>query len=309
MYSASLSPNAFYIELSHILCQLFYIGANFQDQLSQANKEISSLKEKLIAVEQAKEAAEKESIQQIRELENSRYDMKVLEDELSQSNQTNKSANQKIAELQAGLDEIKSRYQEHVQDSRSQSTKHIELIESLKTTESNYEGEQSTCLFLYMPFCYIELSIKHDALKCDHEILHKKHDELLRISHGMESRLEEFREREADAQIRVQEEIEKAQEAIIDKQKLSLREETLAKEVQRLEERLTRSAEKYKDKAETEIATIRTQFLAEKHRLNQEIGLLEESASKMKIMAERAMREKRYCLVISCNWLGRPKVS
>jgi hypothetical protein len=135
--------------------------------------------------------------------------------------------------------------------------------------------------------------MKHESLKCDHGVLTKNHDELLRVSQNMEARMTEYRENETETYMQVQESIEKANEALLENQKVQLREEKLQKEVLRLEDKIVDAHERYRDKAETEIATIRTQFIAEKNRLNGEISDLENSCSKMKVMAERAIREKR----------------
>jgi hypothetical protein len=90
---------------------------------------------------QAKHECEKESIEQIRELENARYDFKVLEEELNVGTRSTKLAEQKIAELQHSLDEIKDRYQTHVHESRGQSVRSREVMECLKNTESSFEGK------------------------------------------------------------------------------------------------------------------------------------------------------------------------
>jgi hypothetical protein len=55
-------------------------------------------------------------------------------------NQATKAAEQKIGELQLSLDEIKERYQTHVHESRVQSGRSREIMECLKSTESNFEG-------------------------------------------------------------------------------------------------------------------------------------------------------------------------
>ena len=121
-----------------------------------------------------------------------------------------------------------------------------------------------------------------------------KHNELLRVSKTMETCLAELRDREAELYMQVQENITKTNDADLERDKVLLREGKLQTDISRVEAKFAQAQEKYRDKAETEIATIRTQFISEKNRLNTELEELENSCSKMKVMAERAVREKRY---------------
>ncbi|KAI9092686.1 hypothetical protein DFS34DRAFT_286154 [Phlyctochytrium arcticum] len=188
-----------------------------------------------------------------------------------------RSRDTKIADYKRGLEEITSRYQTHVREAQTLAARERELLDNLKTTESERDDFKS----------------KHASIQAEFESLSQSHTELTTISSQLTQRLNQLEDRVAEAQLLLSKETEKAEESKLELDKALIREQQSSSEIQRLTEKVLEAPSKARERADHEMNTIKAQYAAETHRLNEEVAALENKLVTMRHQSERAIRDKR----------------
>ncbi|KAJ3227691.1 hypothetical protein HK099_000796 [Clydaea vesicula] len=247
---------------------------NYEEKYIETKNEIRNLELEIKQQHIKNDLNEKVFRTQTRTNEEMSLDFVNLEEELQRYKSESRQQAMKIAEMKRSLEEVSSRYQTHVTESKQLVLREQELMETLKLTES-------------------ELNVKYDIQKKESESLSLKQEDYSKLTKSLELIIKEFKDKEAELHEKVQSNIEKAEEANLEKERCTLREEQTLKEVERLQNKVADIQNKYKLKADTEISSLRNHFNAEKKRLNEEISILESSRAHMQNQMERAIREKR----------------
>lgn len=154
------------------------------DKFSIVQQRNANLEAELNEVTIKADNAQMESRRAISQFEAARYDVECLTTELKESRAECAEQSGKVDALQKSLHEIRSRYSQHVLESRAQNAKDADMLSSLKAAEAEIDG---TFIFFLFP----ELKFKNAALKSDYELLDEKHQEVIKVCKSLQSRIEE----------------------------------------------------------------------------------------------------------------------
>ncbi|RKO88745.1 hypothetical protein BDK51DRAFT_33899, partial [Blyttiomyces helicus] len=110
---------------------------------------------------------------------------------------------------------------------------------------------------------------------------------------SLEKRIGELEEKEVEGYQDVQRQIEKAEEAHLDRDKALVREQQAQREIQRLAAKLQELPAKCREKSEAEIAEMRNQLMADRRKHGEEMNALEITCANLQAQIERAVRDRR----------------
>ncbi|KAJ3290894.1 hypothetical protein HK104_006456 [Borealophlyctis nickersoniae] len=241
-----------------------------REELARTMNDLETLKEQ-------KSQLEKESKMWQDELEASTAENESLHADLKRCTGEVRVCQGKIADLKRSLEEVTSRYQVHVRESSALAARERELMESLKTSETEIN----------------DLRTKTESLTSENKILRKEYDELLDVSHGLEKRISQMEEKEVDSFKQIQQQVDKAEEAALDRDKAIVAEQQAQREIQRLGDRVKDLQAKFREKVEAEVAILRAQFTTEKRKFAEEMAAMEATHATLQSQADRAIRDKR----------------
>ncbi|TPX72309.1 hypothetical protein SpCBS45565_g00725 [Spizellomyces sp. 'palustris'] len=250
------------------------------EDLTQSQEQLHALQQELLQTNDRKSGIERELKACMEELTSANVENDHLHGEIRRYGMDIRGYQGKIGDLKRSLEEVTNRYQTHVRESQALAARERELLDNVKTTELERDDP-------------LDWKTKYASLNSDHQSLRSSYDELLQISRGLEKRVAQLEDQEANAHMEVQKQIEKAEDAKLEFDKALIREQQCQTEIQRLNERLLELPQKYRERADQEVATMRAQFLSEKRQLNIEITALETKCAQLQHQSERSIRDKR----------------
>ncbi|KAJ3077143.1 hypothetical protein HDU98_007528 [Podochytrium sp. JEL0797] len=247
-------------QLSQIIEQQSEEITSLRTTETSLESKIAELTESTISVESQLEAANSHATTLHENLASANNETARLDSELAHARETIVSEQTRFAALKVALDQVTEQYKEHVEESE-------EGARHLSNTITETKTESTT----------LQSNLTH----------------LQHLLQTLEKRNQDLLASESTHSHHLSLATEKAHEAFLERDKAALREHQAVEEVKRLEGKYRETAEKWKGKAEAEIATMRAQHLQDRKKLGDEIAHLESKVSQSHAQAERSMREKR----------------
>ncbi|KAJ3183732.1 hypothetical protein HDU85_002161 [Gaertneriomyces sp. JEL0708] len=251
--------------------------ADTQEQMQEAQEQIRGLHAELNEWQDRKLQADRELKMCMDDLTATCLEKDGLQSEVKRHIVENKNAHAKIAELKRSLEEITTRYQGHVRETQALAARERELFDNFKTVELERD----------------EFKSKFANVTSEYQTLLEEHTELLSISQGLEKRISQLEEKEVHMYKDMAAQNEKTEEARLELDKSLIREQQAQAEVQRINAKMMEVSQKYRERADNEVATMRMQFQLESRQLNEEITNLETKCMHLQNQADRAIRDKR----------------
>ncbi|KAJ3019800.1 UNVERIFIED_CONTAM: hypothetical protein HDU68_010500 [Siphonaria sp. JEL0065] len=200
-----------------------------------------------------------------------------LETDLQQSREALQTEKARFDALKAALNEVTEKYHEHMEESEVGAARERELIGAIRILEVENEDLNA-----------VLTDTKSESQSLANEII-----SLQALSQNLEKKIQELQESESELIPKLELAVGKTEEAFLERDKAILREQQALDEIKRLNEKYNETAQKWKLKAETEIANMRAQHLQDKKKAGDEIAKLEAKVSHSHSQAERSIREKR----------------
>jgi vacuolar-type H+-ATPase subunit I/STV1 len=124
-----------------------------------------------------------------------------------------------------------------------------DLMHQLKSVEGQLDGREKGCNL------YIDLRQKYERKCSDLDKATHEHQDLLQTSKNLEKRLQQMEIKEVETFQVVQKSIEKVEEALLERDKAISMGQQANVEIQRLNERLNASQQRWRDKMDQELLT------------------------------------------------------
>ncbi|KAI8818065.1 uncharacterized protein EV422DRAFT_204358 [Fimicolochytrium jonesii] len=264
-------------ELEDELSQTKKHAQNQSMELQQAQAFISTLKRDLNNTIDRATQAERNVKECAHEITAAQVENDKLVEEIRRREVDIKTYQGRVGDLRRSLEEVTTRYQAHVREAQALAARERDQLNSLKNIELERDEYKS----------------KLAALSIEHVSLRENQDEVIKISAEFEQRIDQLEAKEVESYQSLQSEIQKAEEAKLEYEKALIREQQYQSEIQRLNEKLLEFPQRYRERTEQEIATMRAQLNSDKQQLTAEISDLETKCSQLQHQADRAIRDKR----------------
>ncbi|KAJ3191899.1 hypothetical protein HK101_007313 [Irineochytrium annulatum] len=200
-----------------------------------------------------------------------------LSGELKKAAMGTREDRRRIAELRRAIDEVVGRYQKAVEEAFEVAEREKALIVEVRSLEVENK----------------DLTVKVGTAQQQLGAAKEENEELMRLSKSFEARVVELQDSEAEGFKKIQDAINKAEEATLERDKCVLREQQLQSEIDRLKETAADTAQRIRQKAEADGASMRAQFGQDRRKFAEQVSGLETTLASVQAMLERAIREKR----------------
>ncbi|KAJ3262724.1 hypothetical protein HDU77_000166 [Chytriomyces hyalinus] len=244
---------------------------------SSLTSQIASREEKIRHVEAQLSSATSKINSLLSTLSTSNAESTRLEQELAHALEMVQTEKGRCESVREALDAVTDRYREHVSETEHLAVREKQLISILKSLEAENEG----------------LAGEVSELKSECQTVTDNLESMISLSKTLESKIQDAQISEMDAAQRLQLAVQRSEEAFLERDKALLREQQSLEEIKRLNEKYAETAQKYKLKAENEVASLRSQHLQDRRKLGEDISKLEASVAHAQAQTDRAIREKR----------------
>ncbi|KAJ3207535.1 hypothetical protein HDU82_003613 [Entophlyctis luteolus] len=259
--------------------------------VEKQSEEISSLKDSEAALRSALKDATSAAASNQEELAAHVEANKSLHASLTNANSANLELESAVREARAAaakeksrsedirlaLDNLADQHRALVADAQRDAQREREAIEAVRALEA--EKEELVAAI-------------HDTNRRA-EAIAAQNATLQDLVQSLDNRVRAAQAAEEAAVARVAALVAETETAVLDRDRVALRETAALDEIRRLTDKQAEFAARCKSKAESDVASLRAQHLSERKRLSEEISKLELGISQANARCERAMREKR----------------